>query len=393
MNPGMFLDILIIVLALIAIVRGWEIGSLRQLFSTVGFFAGLFLGALIEPRIIGLAHTPLAKTVLTLSTTLGLALCLLLIGEEIGVHLKLKIHFKKANIIDNIMGSVISLITIFFTVWICASIFEPLAIPILQTSINQSKIIAQLNSHFPGAPKVISELGSLIDPNGFPKVFVGNEPAPNDSSINLPSLGSMASAVSSDKNSVVKIQGLGCGGIVQGTGFIVAPNLVMTNAHVIAGIARPYVQDQNGTIPAKAVWFNPRLDLAFLRVNNLTGPSLPINTQVASYGTQSVIIGYPEGGPLSATPSLILSSFNAVGRDIYGQGLTTRTVYELKANVVPGNSGSPLIEKNGDVIGLVFAESTSYNQVGYALTANQLVAPLANAIQQRGSVNTGNCAQ
>jgi S1-C subfamily serine protease len=392
MSSGLILDLIIVVLALTAIFRGFEIGSLRQLFSTVGFFTGLFIGAALQPKIINLAHTPFTRTLLTLLTTLGLAFLFLLVGEFIGIYLKNKLHLKKLNTVDNFFGSIISVITIFFSIWLCAAIVGSLSVPLFQSAVDQSAIINLMNNHLPSAPNVISDLGSLIDPNGFPQVFIGNEPAPTNS-IDLPSLGSMQTAVKQDAGSVVKVQGLGCGGLVEGSGFVVGTNLVATNAHVVAGIKSPYVYDATGTHTARAIWFDPNLDFAILQVSNLAGQPLVIDTNLVDHGTPAVVIGYPGGGGLNAAPAAVLNEFNAIGRNIHGNGTTTRSVYELKANVIPGNSGGPLIEKNGDVIGVIFAQSTSYKQVGYALTANQIKPAIAHAQSQNTRVNTGNCAE
>jgi S1-C subfamily serine protease len=391
MEATVLVTIIIIVLAVTATLRGWEIGCVRQLFSTIGFFAGLFLGAALQPKLVNLVHTTLSRSFLTLTITLGLAICLLLAGEYVGTYLKSKINLKKYNFIDSFFGSLISLVTVLFSVWICAAILSSLMLPSLQTALNNSFIIKDLNDHLPNAPQVISDLGSLIDPNGFPQVFIGNEPAP--SSAQLPSLGSLQSAVNKDRGSVVKVEGLGCGGVVEGSGFVVGTDLVATNAHVIAGIKHPYVQDANGSHSATPVWFDPNLDFAILQVPNLAGKPLVIDSGIAKNGTPGAVLGYPGNGSFTAKPAAVLNEFNAIGRNIYGKGSTTRSVYELKADVIPGNSGGPLIEKNGDVLGVVFAESTAYNQVGYALTANQLTSAIRQAESQNYAVSSLSCAE
>jgi S1-C subfamily serine protease len=386
------INLVIIFLALTSIVRGYEIGWLRQFFSTVGFFGGLFLGALIGPIFVNLAHTTLSRTIITLVFTLGLAFCLLLAGETIGLYLKKRVHIKKLNTIDNFLGSIISLVTMLFSIWICAAIISSLMIPGLQSTINSTALVQDLNKALPNAPSVVSRLGSLVDPNGFPEVFIGGEPAP-DKNAALPNLGSLNNAINADKNSVVKIQGLGCGGIVDGSGFVIGSDLVATNAHVIAGISHPSVIDSNGTHSAVPIWFDPNLDFAVLAVPNLAGNPLVIDSNIASNGTAAAVLGYPGGGPFTVKPADVLEEFSAVGRNIYGKNTTTRSVYELKADVIPGNSGGPLIEANGDVIGIVFAESTTYNQVGYALTANQITSAIKQAEAQNYAVSTGSCAE
>lgn len=392
MNAGLFINIIIILLIVVSIGRGWQIGWVRQFFSTVGFFGGLFLGAAIQPSIVNLAHTTLSRTILTLTITLGMAFLFLSIGEVVGYKLKAKIHLKQLHIIDNFLGSILSLATILFSVWLCAAILGSLAIPNLQADIENSSIIRFLNSHLPSSPSVISDIGSLIDPNGFPEVFIGGEPAPN-SNYSLPTPAAMQAAVKQDAPSVVKIEGTGCGGIVEGSGFVVRPGLVATNAHVVAGIAHPYIYDANGTHSAKVIWFDPNLDFAVLKTTNLAGSPLTIDPNIVNNGTGGAVLGYPGGGQFTASTAAILNEFQATGRNIYGTGTTSRSVYELKANVIPGNSGGPLIMSNGQVDGVVFAESTTYYHVGYALTSNQIISAINQAQSQNRPRSTGSCAQ
>jgi S1-C subfamily serine protease len=162
----------------------------------------------------------------------------------------------------------------------------------------------------------------------------------------------------------------------------------------VAGIAHPYVQDGNGTHSATVIWFDPNLDFAVLRVSNLSGGPLTVNSGIVKNGTPGAVLGYPGGGPFSADPAAVSDEFDATGRNIYGTGYTDRDVYEIQANIIPGNSGGPLVNSIGDVIGIVFAESTSYNHVGYALTTNQALHELSEAeASNQAAVGTGSCAQ
>ena len=169
--------------------------------------------------------------------------------------------------------------------------------------------------------------------------------------------------------------------------------MVATNAHVVAGIKKPYIQDANGTHTASVIWFNPNLDFAVLRASNLAGPVLPIKTAVATPGTAAAVLGYPGGGGFSAKPAAVSDSFVARGRNIYGRGVTNREIYELRADIIPGNSGGPVIAGDGSVIGVVFAQSTAYDHVGYALTAQQINNDLQQALRRNALVGTGSCAE
>jgi S1-C subfamily serine protease len=388
----MLVDILIILFSVSAIYRGKRSGFVHQFFSTVGFFGGLFLGSWLQPHVVNLASTTDLRTLIIITTTLGCALVGLTLGEYAGLRLKRHFFVKPINTVDNVFGGVLGVITLLVSVWLLASVAVSLPTSGLQTSLRSSQILTGLNRLLPPAPSVIAQLSHLIDPNGFPDVFAGNEPIPK-TNVSLPALGDLQTAVSNDESSVLRIRGTGCGGIVSGSGFVFGTGLVATNAHVVAGIQHPYAQDANGTHSARVVWFDPELDLAVLRVNNLAGHSLTMDTKPADRGTPAAALGYPGGGNFSAAPAAILDEFKAVGHDIYDRGNTSRDVYEIQANIIPGNSGGPLVTRDGSVIGIVFAESTTYNHVGYALTSTQINGELKQGATQTQTVSTGNCAE
>lgn len=385
------IDILIIVVLISSLIRGFEVGFVRQLFSTIGFFVGLWLGGLMQRLTVSWVDGQASKSIVTLATTLGVAFLFLTIGEYVGIVLKTKLTLKRINTIDSYLGSGLAVISVLIAVWLSAAIAQSTQLPGLQKSIEDSRIISLLDNHLPAAPTVVASIGKLIDPNGFPEVFSGSEPTP-PANVQLPNLGDLQTVVQADAASVVKVEGQGCGGIVEGSGFVVDNGMIATNAHVVAGIKRPYVIDSNGTRTAVAVWFDPNLDLAVLRTTKLAGQPLQLDTAEAAQGTAGAVLGYPGGGSFSAKPAAVLDSFTASGRNIYDQGSVLRRVYELRADVIPGNSGGPLIAKDGRVIGLVFAESTSYKHIGYALTAKAVAGGIAQAKTKNQPVATGSCA-
>jgi S1-C subfamily serine protease len=388
----MLVDALIVLLAILAVYKTWHSGFVRQFLASGGFFGGLLLGRWLESYTITLVHTPTSRTVMTIVTVLGAALCCLIIGESAGIRLKYRLIGKKLNKLDNGCGAILSIGTILISAWLLATVANSLPPSALSMAMNQSKIISNLNRVLPSAPRVIADIGNLIDPNGFPDVFVGSEPIPRGN-VKLPALGVLLSAVNADKNSVVRIQGQGCGGVVSGSGFVVGSNLVATDAHVVAGIAHPLVQDVNGSHSAQVIWFDPNLDFAVLRVSGLAGKPLTLSPGNASTGTPAAVLGYPGGGAFNAGPAAVLDEFEASGHNIYDSGLTLRQVYELQATVIPGNSGGPLVAENGSVIGVVFAESTTYNHVGYALTMNKVISEIQQARNNYKTVSTAACAQ
>jgi S1-C subfamily serine protease len=389
-------DVVIVLFFITALVRGIELGAIRQICSTVGLFAGLFLGAFVQGKLIHFAHTPTAKAILAVVIIVAFIGIFSTLGEYVGVMLRQRIErARRLRIIDTAdrgVGSAVAALAVLLFVWLGASIFNNVPMQGLQRQIQGSVIIAQLNKSLPAAPDVVSRLGHLIDPNGFPDVFTGLEPK-IDTNAPLPSVGELDPAVQAARLSVVKIQGGGCGGVSTGSGFVADTDLVITNAHVVAGVKDPYIIDGRGRHKAKIVWFNENLDMAVLRTTGLAGQPLQVGTDIVPDGTAAAVLGYPGGGEFMADPAIILDSFKAIGRNIYNQGTTEREVYSVKSAIEPGNSGGPVINKDGTVIGLVFAESTSYQDVGYALTMSEVMAGLNQAKDKTRAVDNGSCTQ
>lgn len=186
----MILDILIVLLLISAVFRGKEIGFVQQLFSTVGFFGGLFLGAKLQPHTVNLVQGETNRTLVTLVTTLGLAVVFLLVGELLGILAKRKLTMGKGkfNRVDNYFGSVLSVISIMIAVWLSAAIVRSMPYQGLQQAFRDSAIASSVSKQLPYAPNIIAGLGNLINPNGFPQVFAGVTDRDLPAKINLPKL-------------------------------------------------------------------------------------------------------------------------------------------------------------------------------------------------------------
>jgi S1-C subfamily serine protease len=388
-----YIDVFIIIFVIAAMVRGHGIGFVRQIFSTVGFFGGLWLGSLLQPMTVQLASSALGKSIITLVTTIGMATLFLIVGELIGIKLKQKIISWRANLPDSVLGAALAGLTFLLAVWLSAAIITALPNKTARQAIDGSAIITTLNRILPSGPKVVANLERLIDPNGFPRVFTGREPAPAAPNATPPSLGEMRAVAERARPSVVKLEGRGCGGIIDGSGFVIDENLVITNAHVIAGLDAPRIVDDNGNHATEVIWFNPSLDVAILRSRNLAGQPLKIIKNAVPPNTPAVVLGYPGGGDFVARPASVTARFSAHGLDIYNRSSTIRDVYELSADIVPGNSGGPVIGQDGQVLGMIFAESATYENIGYALTSPQILKEINSAKRLNRSVDTGSCTQ
>jgi S1-C subfamily serine protease len=208
----------------------------------------------------------------------------------------------------------------------------------------------------------------------------------------LPSLQTFSGVINTVGAATVRVQGIGCGGIVNGTGFVYAPGRVATNAHVIAGVKNPKVYDINGTHDAKVVMFDAANDVAVLAVSDLSITPLTLKAEPLDIRQVALVVGYPGGGSEKAQIVGVLDRVIALGRDIYGRSKTERQVYVLQAQLIPGNSGGPVVDTEGNVRGIIFATSTTYNNIGYALTLSQVNDELMTAAAASTAVSSGACS-
>jgi len=385
-----YLDLLIIVLMVFGIGRGLRVGLFQQSLSLVGFFGGLVLGAALARWLVSPSAGPTARSLIGLLLPLGVASLLASVGELAGRHLRTLAQRYSFGRFDQVLGSVFEVVSVLASVWLLSSLAGKVPVATLQQQVQGSRIVQLLNEHLPPAPPVIAGIEQLVDPNGFPKVFIGQEPSPPRANPASPE--QVQEAVAHAGASVVKIQGYGCGGVVSGSGFVVRSGMVATNAHVVAGVSGISISDARGQHQATVVWFDPDLDFAVLRASGLVGAPLPIDSNDAPRGTAGAVLGFPGGGPFDAEPATVLDETQAVGRNIYDESTTLRSIYDLQANVEPGNSGGPLVLPNGTVLGVVFAKSVTQQSVGYALTAKQIVPEINQAASRTAPASVGSCA-
>lgn len=384
-------DVVVLVAALAAAYQGARVGAVVQVCAIVGFFGGLYLGALLASETVRWAHSPTARIAVALTTMLLVAFSFGMAGRILGGALTSRVHRGPARSIDAVLGVAVAVVAALVTVWLLASTMVNSSSAALDTDILQSRIINSLNGVLPAPPSVFSQAQGFLTAEGFPPVFAALAPA-SARPVPLPSNAQLRQAVLTAGLSTVKVEGYGCGVLQEGSGFVAAPGLVVTNAHVVAGIAQPRVQIGTTVRATEVVLFDPSFDLAVLRVDGLKAPTLRLDPVPVGRGTQAAVLGFPGGGPFTVDAAGVMAAFEAQGRDIYGHGLTVRNVYELDAQVRPGNSGGPLVLPNGQVIGVVFSRSTVDPSIGYALTSPDVLPRLAQAEAVVQPVSTGGCA-
>jgi S1-C subfamily serine protease len=383
-------DVVLVVVALLAAYQGARVGALVQVCAILGFLGGLYLGALLASVTVRWAHTPTARTAVALTTMVGVAFALGMVGRVLGGMLVVRVHPGLGRTVDAVLGTVVAVVAALVTFWLLASTLVNSSSAALDSAILQSRVINSLNRVLPPPPSVFSQAQGFLTAEGFPPVFAALAPA-SARPVALPTDSQLRAAVRAAQASTVKVEGYGCGVLQEGSGFVAAPGLVVTNAHVVAGIPSPLVQVGSSVRTTKVVAFDPSFDLAVLRVSGLNAPVLALDPGTVDRGAQAAVLGYPDGGPFTVDAAGVMALFEAQGRDIYGKGLTVRNVYELDAVVRPGNSGGPLVLPDGRVVGVVFSRSTVDPSIGYALTSADVLPRVARAVSATAPVGTGPC--
>ncbi len=384
-------DVIVVILIVFAAIQGIRLGAVVQVLTFGGFWIGLYLGAMLASVTVGHVRTASLRTALALVTVVGVAVFCGVAGRLLGNVVFVRVHHGIFGSIDAGLGVVVAVGATLLAAWLLASTLANSSSMALNSSIAQSRIIRGLDGMLPAPPSVFSRVQSFLSAEGFPQAFAQLAPS-SAGPVALPGDAQLQQAVSHAGASTVKVVGDGCGQIQEGSGFVVAPGLVATNAHVVAGIAHPLVEDGSGTHGTTVVLFDPSYDLAVMRVDGLGEQPLTLDPQTVPRGTQAAVLGYPGGGPFTVDAAGVMAEFQAVGRDIYGQGLTLRDVYEIQAVVRPGNSGGPLVQPNGEVVGVVFSRSTTNGDIGYALTSPGVVGRVARAEGSTAAVSTGGCS-
>ena len=387
------LDLILLAVVVLAAISGFRRGALMQVLAYGGLVIGLVLGALLAPVIAGLVDGDAAQAGVAVAVVLGVAGIGNALGWLAGSYVRSHTRRTRFGTADAAGGSLVSVIAVTLAIWFLAFNLVNGPFPTLAGEIRGSAVVRTIERRMPHPPSLLGEVRRFFDRFGFPEVFTGLPPAPAGP-VKWPTQAEAGRAFAAASGSMVRIVGQACGEIQSGSGFVVAPHDVVTNAHVVAGVAAPQVQQQNGgTQTATVVLFDADRDIAVLRVEESPGDALRLLDGRAGRGTGGAVLGFPGGGDLEGERAAIRRPIpDAVGRDIYGEHTVVRDVYELQASVQPGDSGGPFVLPDGRVAGIVFAASTTDEGIGYAITSAAAMGDVDRAIDSTRAVGTGPCA-
>jgi S1-C subfamily serine protease len=383
-------DLILLVLVIGAAIQGLRIGALAQLLTFGGFWLGLGLGIVLVVAFMASIRPGPFKVALTLIVVLGMATAFGVGGRILGSWSGATVRRLHLGSVDHVLGVVVAVVAALLSAWLVANVLAQSRATWLTSQIQRSDVLKTVDGILPPVPSAVAEVSSFLSSQGFPPVFVQLSP-PLDAPAAPPSAQAANALAAPALASTVKVIGPACGFTQEGTGFVVGPHLVLTNAHVVAGETSPSIAVGGSTYPATAVLFDPSLDLAVLRTGAPLGPALSLAPGQAARGASAAMVGYPNNGAESVQPAGIAGALAAEGRDIYNRGLVVRNVYEVNAPVQPGNSGSPLVGIDGQVVGVVFSRSTANGNVGYALASPALIPRVEQVVHRTSAVSTGGC--
>jgi S1-C subfamily serine protease len=386
-----WVDLLVLFLIVLSAIHGFIQGAAVQVFSYAGFILGLILGAKLGPIAGGFVENPAFRVAVVVLTLFGTASLVGTVGKFIGARATWAVpKASPLGAVNSVGGLGVAVIVTLASTWLIGGMLAQVGLPIT-ADFQESRVMRGLTEKLPPAPSIFSSIQRSLLPSGFPPVFAELEPSPAPE-VPVTGIPNLDSIVANARPSVLKISSLGCGRQTSGSGFVAGPGLVVTNAHVVAGVDRPSVVDSAGTHRTTVVLFDPKLDLAVLRTTGLAGRPLAMQRGEAPRGQQGAALGFPGGGPFTVTPGAVRSLYEgAVGRDIYSRDLVARNVYQLDVEVHPGNSGGPFVNSEGEVSGVVFASSLLNPKISYALTSSEVAARVDQARGATAAVDTGPC--
>lgn len=400
MTGWSWVDAVVLVVLLAYAVSGFRAGLLVSVSSLVGFVGGGALALWGFPHLLALwsgwSGVPrVLQWLLLLVVLLGAASLGQWAGLAVGHRLRRGLRKPSGQLLDAVAGTVVTVLTTALVLWFFAGAARLSGSQTLSGLVGRSAILAGVDRAVPvRAGTVLAGLGGVMAGHGFPQVFegVGREPiagvAPPDGSLGA------AAAIAAAEASVLRVDGdaPSCTRHLEGTGWVVEPEYVVTNAHVVSGTDGLTVAGAalNRPLAAEVVLFDPRRDVAILHVPGLEAPPLP-RGGVLGRGDSAAVLGFPLAGPYAVEPARVRQRLLARGLDIHGREEVTREVYSLRASVQPGNSGGPLVDEAGQVVGVVFARSLDDPGTGYALTLEEVAGDLAMGVGARSAVPTGAC--
>src|SRR5215218_3091239 len=377
------IDVFIALFMLLVVLRGARTGFLAGAFSLVGVVLGASLGSRLAPLLLPEGESPIFGAGITLVSILAFTVLGEVVARAAGGALRARLASPASEALDGLGGAVLGLALSLVLVW-AVGIFALQSPPLagLHPAVKESRILHALDERMPSEllTRAVAELNPLPQIRG-PEADVG---APDGRLARDPEVLAAGSRT-------VRVSSIACGYGVEGSGWVAAPDLVVTNAHVVAGGTVTRVQS-GGVGPrwrAEVVFFDDKNDVAILRVAGLGLDPMPLAGP--KVGEATAVLGFPENGPLDVRPARTGTTRRVISGDAYSRGPVQRTVTSFRVYVRPGNSGGPVVNGDGEVVATVFASRADSKDSGYGIPSQLIQRRLATAAGRTGPVSTGGC--
>lgn len=377
---------------------GWRQGFVAGVLSFAGFLVGAIAALMWLP---GVVRSFVPEGIATLIVLAGVVLTSAILGQVlfsiIGRKLRDAITWRPVQFIDNFAGAALNVLAFALVGWVIASVLALLPGNAVAQQVTESRVLSTMDSLVPDAARtVFSNVSDVVGQTGVPRIVIGlgqslgaevPEPDALPATEVQPVVETFVARLTGDAEK--------CDQVVTGSGFYFADEYLLTNAHVVAGVVdlQVRVPNREKSLPGDVIYFDPEKDIAIVRTEAIDSRPGTFASTLASKGDTAVVAGFPEGGPLETTPARIREVIEARGENIYGDIGVVREVYAFRAEVRAGNSGGPIVDDQGRILGLVFGSSVD-SEIGYALTNPELNEAVEFAgvwTPSDGLVSTGSC--
>jgi S1-C subfamily serine protease len=386
------LDWVLVVIVVLYAVSGYWQGFITGAFATTGLLAGGLVGVWLAPTALGNATPSIlvslaAVFIVIVCASLGQALF-----QVVGARIRDRITWQPVRALDAVGGAALSGVAALLVAWALGVALSGSGLQGITPLVRDSRILAEVNSLLPdSAGSRLSAFNDVVGTTFFPRYL---EPFAPERIVPV-SPGPKRLLTDPDVQraaaEVVRIRSTNhCHQGVEGSGFVYAPDRVMTNAHVVAGVTTPVVDVHGTSVPGHVVYYNPDIDVAVISVP--TGTVRPLRFANASSGEGVAILGYPQNGPYDVQVGRVRADQRLRSPNTYGQGTVIRDVLSLRGLVRPGNSGGPVVDSAGHVVGVVFAASVTSGDTGYALSSRQVSQAASAGESASRTVSTQGCA-
>ncbi|HET8987374.1 MAG TPA: MarP family serine protease [Humibacillus sp.] len=397
MTGSTLLDVALILLLVGYGLSGYRQGLIQSVFSLVGFFVFALVAVWQMPAVLErwgpVGQDSRTRVLVLLGVVILFGWLGQFLGGLVGRSIRQRVGQPSLRRVDAVLGAVVVTLAAALIVWFIGGTLRTSGNPTLSKAMSDSKVLRVVNSIVPEQTgEIFAGFRGFLSSQGFPQVFGGLVPEPI-TPVQDPDPGVARSApVREAGRSVVKVTTVSasCQRGQEGTGWVLTPGRVVTNAHVVAGSSEVRVEGGDQLLRGRVVVFDPERDLAVIDVPGLPLPAISLGSQLER-GASAAVPGFPLDGPYRVVSARVRSVLEARGRDIYGDQPVLREIYSLATTVQPGNSGGPLLDANGRVVGVIFAKSLEDAGTGYALTLAEAKPVLEAGARASREVDTGPC--